>query len=214
VIDRRISIGLAIAASALAAILYYAGAQRSSVVVAARDVDAIRPLDEDDLALIALPRDAIAAGAIDDIASAVGRVPRAPLWKGQLVLRDALGGEPATFHTGLGLPAGMRAVALPVAAAQAIGGAIVPGAQVDVIAVPIGGRAPAGRTTELLAEAALVLDVRTDNGAPYGSLAGGASAVVERIGSVVVAIPRLDEIRFADRIATSTFVLVLAATRE
>jgi len=34
----------------------------------------------------------------------------------------------------------------------------------------------------------------------------------ERIGSVVVAIDSLDEVRFADRIATSMFVLTLAGS--
>src|SRR5256712_13748945 len=62
----------------------------------------------------------------------------------------------------------MRAVALPMGGGQAVGGALVPGARVDVLAVPVGGRAPAGRATELLAQAAIVLDVRADTGAPYG----------------------------------------------
>ena len=106
------------------------------------------------------------------------------------------------------LPSGLRAVALPVSAAQAVGGALVPGARVDILAVPLLGRAPAGRTTELLAQSALVLDVRAETGAPYGATAGRTGLVTaERIGSVVVAIAPTEELRFADRIATSTFVL-------
>ena len=38
------------------------------------------------------------------------------------------------------------------------------------------------------------------------------SSVGERIGSVVVAIDSLDEVRFADRIVTSTFILALAGS--
>jgi len=208
VIGQRGLIALALAAGALAGILYYVGARRTTVIVAARDLDATRPLVADDLAARELPSDAVPAGALGDPQVAVGRTPRAPLWQGQLVIAAALADLPATFHTGLALPAGMRAVAVPVSAAQAVGGALVPGARVDVFAVPMLGRAPAGRATELLVRDALVLDVRAETGAPYGTATGrGAVVVTERIGSVVVAIAPADELRVADRIATSTFVL-------
>jgi pilus assembly protein CpaB len=213
-IGRRASIALAIAASILAGVLYYIGAQRSPVVVAAHDLDAMHALTPDDLALIALPPDVVPAGTLTEVDAAIGMTPRAPLWKGQVVMLDALGAEAAPFHTGIALPSGMRAVALPVSAAQAVGGALLPGAHVDVLAVPVGGRAPAGRTTELLAESALVLDVRGETGAPYGIAKPALTGVNDRIASVVVAIPRLDEIRFADRIATSTFILALARTSD
>ena len=154
-------------------------------------------------------------GALADLSSALGRVPRAPLWKGQVLLTEGLADRPATFHTGLALPAGMRAVALPLSAAQAVGGTVVPGVLVDVLAVPIAGRAPAGRPTEILAQAALLLDVRSETGAAFGpqSSKAGLATVSERIGSVVIAIDRAEEIRFADRIATSTFVLTLVPSR-
>src|SRR5207245_7571175 len=106
-----------------------------------------------------------------------------------------------------------RAVAIPVVAVSAVGGAIAPGARVDVIAVPLIGRAPAGRTVELLAADALVLDVRSESGAPYQPRRPDATASVDRIGSVIIAIAPSDEIRFADRIATSTFVLVFSSAR-
>src|SRR4029077_10995164 len=145
-IGQRALLVLAVLAGAVAGTLYYVGAQRSSVVVAARDVDATRPLVVDDLAIVSIPADAMPAGALVDATAAVGKVPRAPLWRGQIVLDPALSDDAASFHTGLVLPAGMRAVALPVSsAAQAVGGSVVPGARVDVIAVPVAGRAPAGR---------------------------------------------------------------------
>jgi hypothetical protein len=57
--------------------------------------------------------------------------------------------------------------------------------------------------------------VRSETGSPYGAPASkaNASSVSDRIGSVVVAIDPLDEVRFADRIATSMFVLTLAGPR-
>ena len=214
-IQQRALLALALVAGALAGVLYYVGAQRTTVIVAARDLDATHALAGDDLALVALPPDAVPRGALADVSSALGRVPRAPLWKGQVLLGDALADQPAAFHTGVALPPGMRAVALPVSAAQAVGGTLVPGALIDVLAVPLAGRAPAGRTTEILAQAALLLDVRSETGAAFGPPPAKASLapVSERIGSVVIAIDRADEVRFADRIATSTFVLALAPSR-
>ncbi|MDP9275850.1 MAG: Flp pilus assembly protein CpaB [Chloroflexota bacterium] len=215
-IGQRALVVLALVAGALAGTLYYVGAQRSPVVVASRDVDATHPLVADDLAVVSIPADAVPAGALIDANTAVGKMPRAPLWRGQIVLGPALSEDAASFHTGLALPVGMRAVALPVSsAAQAVGGSIVPGARVDVIAVPVAGRAPGGRTTELLLQGALVLDVRSETGFPYGTAISksATSSVSERIGSVVVAIDALDEVRFADRIATSMFVLTLAGSR-
>jgi Flp pilus assembly protein CpaB len=215
-IGQRALIAIAVAAGALAGTLYYVGAQRTIVVVAARDIDATDALVAEDLAVVSMPADAIPEGSLAHVAVALGKMPRAPLWRGQVVLRAALSDQGAAFHTGLVLPTGMRAIALPMSnAAQAVGGAIVPGARVDVIAVPVAGRAPGGRTTELLLQGAMVLDVRSETGSPYGAATsrGPTSSLGERIGSVVVAIDSLDEVRFADRIVTSTFVLALAGSR-
>jgi Flp pilus assembly protein CpaB len=215
-IGQRALIVLALTAGALAGTLYYVGAQRSPVVVVARDVDATHPLVADDLATVSVAADAVPVDALTDANAALGKLPRAPLWRGQVVLAPALSDDAASFHTGLTLPVGMRAVALPVSsAAQAVGGAIIPGARVDVVAVPVAGRAPGGRTTELLLRDAMVLDVRSETGSPYGTAPskGTTSGLGERIGSIVVAIDPLDEVRFADRIATSMFVLALTGSR-
>jgi len=214
-IGRRALVVLALVAGAFAGTLYYVGAQRSPVVVAARDLDATHPLVADDLTIVSIPADAVPAGALADGNAAIGKLPKAPLWRGQILLDAALSEDAASFHTGLALPSGMRAVALPVSsAAQAMGGAIVPGARVYVVAVPVAGRAPGGRTTELLLQGAMVLDVRSETGTPYGTAVSKTGVSLgERIGSVVVAIDPLDEVRFADRIATSMFVLTLAGSR-
>ena len=122
---------------------------------------------------------------------AVGKMPRASVVARSGRSRSGANRIRGGLHTGLALPAGMRAVALPVSnAAQAVGGAIVPGARVDVIAVPVAGRAPGGRTAELLLQGAMVLDVRSETGSPYGAAItrSPVSSVGERIGSVVVAI--------------------------
>ncbi len=207
---------LAIAAGLVAGILYYAGAQRVGVVVAAIDLAPGRAIAEADLEMRSMPPDALPSGALTEIASAVGRFARSPLSRGQLVMASSLATSPAAFETGVVVPTGYRAVAIPVNAAQALGGAVIAGSRVDVIAVPVQGRAPAGRTTELVAPAALVVDVRGEQGGSFErdrATAQRATSIRDRLGSVVVAVGPAAEMWIADRIATSTFVLALVHDR-
>jgi Flp pilus assembly protein CpaB len=216
VIGQRVLLAVALVCGAVAGGVYYASVQRVAVVVAARALDADKPIGSDDIVMRDLPPDAVPAGALRVAEDAVGRVPRAPLWAGQLLLAPALGVGAAAFHSGLVPPAGQRAVAIPVTPSQAMGGALVAGAHVDVIAVPIAGRAPANRVTELVATNATVLDVRGENGGPFvpAGTGRGPATPIDRLGSVVVALAPSDELRLADRIATSSFVLVFIPTRE
>jgi Flp pilus assembly protein CpaB len=210
-IARRSLLFLALIAGITAGALYFIGAQRVAMVVAARDVAVIRPLLAEDVEVRSVPPDALPSGAVSSIDDVIGRVPRAPLWQGQPLVAHALADGAATFHTGLTLRPGERAIAIPVVAVSAVGGAISPGVRIDVLAVPLLGRAPAGRSVELLAADALVLDVRTESGAPYVPRPHDSAVAVDRIGSVIIAIAPTDEIRFADRIATSTFVLAFSS---
>lgn len=210
-IPRRSLLVLALIAGSIAGALYFIGAQRVPMVVAAQDVPAIRPLTPLDVEVRSVPPDALPAGAIASVDDVIGRVPLTPLWRGQPFVAHALADDAVVFHTGLTLRPGERAIAIPVGAVSAVGGAISPGARVDVLAVPLVGRAPAGRTVELLAAEVLVLDVRAESGAPYVPRPRDAALAIDRIGSVIIAISPSDEIRFADRIATSSFVLAFSS---
>ena len=215
-IGQRALLAVALICGAIAGAIYYSSLQRVSVVVAAHGLDADRPIAAADIALRDLPADVVPVGAVRSLDDAVGRVPRAPLWAGQILIAPALGIGAAAFHSGLVPPAGQRALAIPVTPSQAVGGALVAGAHVDVIAVPVSGRAPAGRVTELVAANVTVLDVRSENGGPIvqGGTARQGTATLERLGSVVVSLSPSDELRIADRVATSTFVLVFIPARE
>jgi pilus assembly protein CpaB len=212
-IARRSLLVIALIAGSIAGALYFMGAQRVPVVVAALDLEATRPLTALDVEVRSLPPDALPPGAITSVEDVIGRVPVAPLWQGQPFVARALADEAPVFHTGLSLRPGERAIAIPVVAAGAVGGAITPGARVDVLAVPVSGRAPAGRTVELMAVDALVLDVRAESGEPYVPRERDGTFAVDRIASVIIAISPADEIRFADRIVTSTFVLAYSSAR-
>lgn len=210
-IAQRALLALAIVAGAVAGAIYYASSQRSPVIVAAQHLSPGRPLSGADVEVRWLPADAVPDGALSEASAAVGRYPRAPLWPGQVLLGPGLAATSASFESGLVPPTGYRAVAIPVTAHQALGGAISPGARVDVIAVPLPAHAPEERFAELLTEAALVIDVRGEHGGPIGPEIDRSSALAprERLGSVVIAVAASEELMIAERIATSSFVLVL-----
>lgn len=208
-IGRRALLALALLAGVIAGMGYWLDARRVPLVVAARTVEAESVLDDSDLGTMEVPVDAVPADAIADRAEVVGQVVHGRLEAGQLVLRASLE-APAGFRSGLRPAAGWRAVALPVSPALALGGAIVPGVRVDVVVVPIAGRAPPDRGPERLAAGLLVLDVRSESGGPFvepGSSQGSGALANARLGSVIVAVPADDDLLVAERIATSTFVL-------
>lgn len=213
-IARRWLIALAIVAGLVAGGIYYVGEQRVDVVVAARDIDVPRALAREDVELRSVPVQLASDGVATSLDDVMGLVPRSPLLRGQIVFARGVSNELADFRSGIAVAPGMRAIALPVAAANALGGAVMPGARVDVLAVPVAGRAPAGRTTELLITGATVLDVRGESGAALiGRDQRSSGVAIDRIAAIVIAISPVDEVRFADRIATSTFVLALAPGR-
>lgn len=215
-IGQRVLLAIALVAGIAASGIYWSAVQRTAVVVAVRDLDGQRAIEADDLALRDLPPDAVPAGAIRQPSDALGRTPRAPLWAGQVVVAAALTDAAAVFG-GIIAPVGaQRAIAIPATAGLAVGGAIAAGARVDVVAVPVAGRAPGNRATEVLAAAALVLDVRGENGGTFSTRVApraGTSGVTDRLGSIIVAVSAADALRIADRIPTSTFVFVFIPPR-
>jgi pilus assembly protein CpaB len=213
-VPRRVFFALALVAGAFSGALYFSATQRVDIVVMAHDVDLPRPLASEDVELHAIAADAVPEDAIRKLTDVVGLVPRTPMLRGQIVLARSVAEELADFRSGQAVPNGYRAVAIPVTAVGAVGGAIVPGSRVDVLAVPIAGRAPAGRSAEVLVTGATVLDVRGESGAAYVQRDAKTPAVtVDRIASVVIAIAFVDEARLADRVATSTFVFALIGAR-
>ncbi len=212
---QRALIAVALASGALAGILYYAGTQRVVVLVAAQDLEPGTALSDRDVTTAAIPPDAVPRDILTSVDTAIGRFARVAIARGQLLLRGSLVDAPAAFGSGMPVPSGAHAVAIPVDAAHALGGAVVPGARVDVIAVPARRDAIDGReqrTTELVVSAALVLDVRGEQGAPVPVRVPPERTVAvprDRIGSVVIAVTPEAELWIADRIPTSTFVLAL-----
>ena len=203
---------IAIVAGCVSAALYYGSTQRAEVVVMARDVGEPRPLTTADLEMRTVAAELAPADALRNIADVVGLTPRAPVFRGQLLLERALAAELVELR-GWSLEPTFRAVALPVRVVDAVGGAIAPGSSVDVLAMQVPGRAPSERTAEVLITDAAVLDVRGESGAPYAPREQKGTLALDRIASVVIAVRAIDEARIADRLSTSTFALALVGSR-
>jgi Flp pilus assembly protein CpaB len=148
------------------------------VVIAARDVARGSMLPEEALEVLTMPSGFTPPGALHDLAHATGRIAITDLAAGEIVteLRLAHGGSGPTASL---VPAGMRAVQIPVAATAGV----APGDLVDVIGTFGGG----GAHTEVTGEALEVLAVR--RGGAGGSFGAAGTTTSGSVGLIVLATP-------------------------
>jgi len=105
------------------------------VVVATRDVPPGKELTAEDLSAADVPSSVVPAQAFTSTDKLIGRVPTSPLVKGQAVLETLL--APTGSGVGLGalVPEGMRAMTVNIDEITGLGGMVVPGCHVDVMAI-------------------------------------------------------------------------------
>jgi Flp pilus assembly protein CpaB len=157
-----------------------------------------------------------AARSLDAV---VGQYAALPILAGQDVDVRALEAIPGSQAFGFGAPLGPGeiAFALPVTAEQAVGGALAPGAQVDVIAVPNDAKqglpAASGDPGAMsLGQGLTILALRSTDGRQLAAVdTASTGALPPKLGSVVVAIPAARLSDFATAALTSTFYLGLDA---
>jgi Flp pilus assembly protein CpaB len=219
--NRTAYVAIFVVASLFAAGVYYWAQPRGEVVRARDDIASLTAISADMVeAVRAGPGDqsANAATSIDDV---VGQYAALPILAGQVVDRRALEATPGAQAFGFGapLPAGHVAFAIAVEPAQAVGGALTPGALIDVIAVPnaLKTLATDGETApeaSALGEGLVVLALRSVEGraltAPAESTQS-ATSLPPRLGSVVIAVPAEQLADFASASLTSTLYLALSA---
>lgn len=192
---------------------------RTEIVRTRGDIGVLTPISADMLEVVRVaPADAPpnAARSLDAV---VGRYATVRLLAGQEVDLRILETTPGerTFGFGAPLGPGQVAFALPVDPAAAVGGALAPGARVDVIAVPnglkTGGLGATDETTSTtLGQGLVVLALRTTDGSPLADAddaAGTRVVVAPKLGAVVVAVPAARVAEFATASVSSTFVLAL-----
>lgn len=112
-------------------------ADTRTVVVAAHDIAPRTRLDADMLRLAEVPEDTVLSGAFDEIEPLEGQYVRYPLLKGEQVVASKVGVQDVKEEKGVSflLPAGMRAFSISVSEESSVGGLVLPGDLVDVIAI-------------------------------------------------------------------------------
>jgi Flp pilus assembly protein CpaB len=116
------------------------GVPRISVVVAAREIPARKPIETGDIALREVPQDVTNAAAFTAVEEVVGRISGVTIPTGQLVTKNLLasvaaGGQFSVLGPDASIAPdspNLRAVSLNVPDDRAVGGLIEPGQTVDV----------------------------------------------------------------------------------
>ena len=223
--SRGAYVAIFVAASLVAAGVYYLTQPRAEAVRARADIAVLTAITADMVELVRVSpgdRAADTATSLDDV---IGQYAAMPILAGQFVDRRALESTPGAQAFGFGapLPPGYVAFAIPVEPGQAVGGALTPGAVVDVIAVPNAlktlGNADLESAPEatVLGEDLVVLALRTVDGRALSGPSDGTQSVTAlppRLGSVVVAVPADELPRFASASLTSTMFLALNAAAD
>ncbi|HEY3548624.1 MAG TPA: RcpC/CpaB family pilus assembly protein [Propionicimonas sp.] len=215
---RTVYIVIFVAASLIAAGAYYLAQPRVEVVRAREDIAVLTPISADMVELVRVSPLGAPSSSARSLDAVVGQYAALPILAGQDVDTRAIEVTPGSQAFGFGAPLGPGEVAfaLPVAADQAVGGALSPGARVDVIAVPnelktgLAAASP-GPGAVTMGQGLTILALRTGDGHQLTDVAaGGSTAVVPpKLGSVVVAIPAARVADFATAALTSTFYLAL-----
>ena len=207
-----------VAALGASALVYFAQ-PRNGIVRAKTDIAVLTPITADMVQIVSVsPADA-PANAARGLDAVVGRYTSVPILAGQDVDVRVLETNPGQLAFGFEAPlqAGQVAFAIPVEPGQAVGGALVPGAHVDVVAVPnalktqvSGANSP---SAVVLGQGLVVLTLRTPEGRQLRDEPVSDSnrvVIPPKLGSVVVAIPAARLTDFAEAALSSTFYLALS----
>jgi Flp pilus assembly protein CpaB len=217
--NRGAYVAIFVVASLAAAGVYYLAQPRAEVVRARADIAVLTPVTADMVEVIKVSPGDRSADAATSIEEVVGQYAAMPILAGQFVDRRALESTQGAHAFGFGapLPPGHVAFAIAVEPAQAVGGALTPGAIIDVIAVPNALKTlPADievvPEATVLGEGLVVLALRSVDGRALtdpATSAQSATSLPPRLGSVVVAVPAAELPDFATASLTSTMYLSL-----
>ena len=217
-VRRTVYLVVFVVASLVAAGAYWLAQPRTQVVRATVDIPVLTQVTADMVELVRVSPVGVPPNAARSLDAVVGQYASLPILSGQDVDTRALEAIPGSQAFGFGAPLapGEVAFALPVTAEQAVGGALTPGAHVDVIAVPndakqAGLASGAAPTTLTLGQGLTILALRTTEGRELATdeTADSTGAIPPKLASVVVAIPAARLSEFATAAMTSTFYLGL-----
>ena len=216
---RGVYTAIFLAAALGATALVYVAQPRNGIVRAKVDIAVLTPITAEMVELVSVsPADA-PANAARSLDAVVGRYASVEILAGQDVDVRILETNPGQLAFGFGAPleAGQVAFAIPVEPGQAVGGALVPGARVDIVAVPNALKTLVSKSDSasavVLGQGLVVLTIRTPEGRQLSDEPATDSARVvipPKLGSVVVAIPAARLAEFAEAALSSTFYLALS----
>ena len=217
--NRGAYVAIFVVASLVAAGVSYLAQPRAEVVRARADIAVLTPVTAAMVEVVSIrpgDRSADAMTSIDDV---IGQYAAIPILAGQVVDRRALESTPGARAFGFGapLPPGHVAFAIAVDPAQAVGGALTPGALIDVIAVPnalktLPADVESAPEAKVLGEGLVVLALRSVDGRVLTDPAANTSSTTSlppRLGSVVLAVPAAELPDFASASLSSTMYLAL-----
>ncbi|MEP6468181.1 MAG: RcpC/CpaB family pilus assembly protein [Chloroflexota bacterium] len=217
--NRGAYVAIFVVASLVAAGVYYLAQPRADVVRARADIAVLTLVTADMVEVVRVSPGDRSDDAATSIADVVGQYAAMPILAGQFVDRRALESTPGAQAFGFGapLPPDHVAFAIAVEPAQAVGGALTPGALIDVIAVPnalktLPADVESVPEATVLGEGLVVLALRSVDGRALTDPAASTQSVTSlppRLGSVVVAVPAAELPDFASASLTSTLYLAL-----
>jgi hypothetical protein len=204
-------------ASLVAAGAYWLAQPRATIVRATADIPVLTAVTADMVELVHVSPLDVPPDTARSLDVVIGQYAAVPILSGQDLDVRALEAVPGSQAFGFGAPVGPGEIAFapPVAAEQAVGGALAPGAHVDVIAVPndvkTGLPAASGDPgTVSLGRDLVILALRSTDGHQLAAVdTASTGALPPKLGSVVVAIPAARLSDFATAALTSTFYLGL-----
>lgn len=217
--NRGAYVAIFVVASLIAAGIYYLAQPRAEAVRARADIAVLTPVSSDMVEVVRVSPGDLSANTATSIDDVLGQYTAMPILAGQLVDRRALETTPGAQAFGFGapLPPGHVAFAIAVEPAQAVGGALTPGAIIDVIAVPntlktLPADVESAPEATVLGQGLVVLALRSVDGRALIDPAAStqsATSLPPRLGSVVVAVPAAELPDFASASLTSTLYLAL-----
>lgn len=111
------------------------GGDVAAAVVANQDISVGTEITADMVRVVDVPVELLVKNAITESELAIGQTARFPISQGEQLVRASFGVQADEDGLAYVLPKGMRAMALPVEEATMVGGLLLPGDRVDVIAV-------------------------------------------------------------------------------
>jgi pilus assembly protein CpaB len=204
-----LAIGIALVIYGILSTPHKGAAEPRNVVVAAMNIPANSRIVPAMVTTEQKPGDEVEPTALTDPSSAVGMLATADIPQGTVLTQMRLA-RPAPPQEGLQVAVGLRAITIAVDPVKGVGGLLLPGDHVDVLATPVKSSSEAPEAYAIVRDARVLAvgrNVGTPEAAPTGSPA--PKPTVPPITQITLAVtpPQADTIMAADIYGTVRLAL-------